>query len=109
MRIAAVQCLIVPDDLDHACDALACRLEWTDREAIDLVLFPEAFILGHSYDPQMIERRAQRNSTTESGKVASEKRGQSNSSCTPDRLLDNVGGCDWRDWRLVELRLHNGR
>ena len=64
MRIAAVQCLTVPDDLDHACDALACRLEWADREAIDLVLFPEAFILGHSYYPQMIERRAQRNSTT---------------------------------------------
>jgi 5-aminopentanamidase len=64
MRIGAVQCLTVPDDLDHACDVLAWRLEWADREAIDLVLFPEAFVLGHSYDPQIIERRAQRNSAT---------------------------------------------
>jgi 5-aminopentanamidase len=63
MRIASVQCLTVPDDLDYACDVLASRLEWADREAIDLVLFPEAFILGHSYDPQTIERRAERVST----------------------------------------------
>jgi 5-aminopentanamidase len=60
MRIASIQCLTVPDDLDYACDALACRLEWADQEAIELVLFPEAYILGHSYDSDTIERRAER-------------------------------------------------
>jgi hypothetical protein len=36
MRIAAVQCLTVPDDLDHACDALACRLEWAGASGATL-------------------------------------------------------------------------
>ena len=60
MRIAAVQCLTVTDDLDHTCDVLARGLDWADQEAIELILFPEAFILGHSYDSDTIERRAER-------------------------------------------------
>ena len=59
MRIAAAQCLAIPDDFERASDVIAERLAWADAEAVDLILFPEAFVLGHSYDPETIRRRAQ--------------------------------------------------
>jgi predicted amidohydrolase len=58
MRIAAVQCSNIPDDAPRVSDAIVQRLRWADEEGIDLVIFPEAFLLGHSYDPEMIRSRA---------------------------------------------------
>ena len=58
MRIAAIQCQAIADDPDRACATIAQRLRWADEEAVDLVLFPEAFLLGHSYDPATIRSRA---------------------------------------------------
>lgn len=34
------------------------RLRWADQEGVDLTVFPEAFLLGHSYDPETIRSRA---------------------------------------------------
>ncbi|KQU62211.1 hypothetical protein ASG67_03585 [Sphingomonas sp. Leaf339] len=34
------------------------RLQWAATEAIDLIVFPEAFLLGHSYDLTTIRLRA---------------------------------------------------
>ena len=58
MRIAAVQCSPISDDAEVICDIVARRLRWADEEAVDLVVFPEAFLLGHSYDPPTIRSRA---------------------------------------------------
>lgn len=65
MRIAAVQPAPVFDDAARACDVVADRLHWPEEWAVDLVLFPEAFLLGHSYGmipddtrPRGVRRRA---------------------------------------------------
>ncbi|SFL24701.1 carbon-nitrogen hydrolase family protein [Methylobacterium pseudosasicola] len=58
IRIATVQCLSIPDNASEACDAIVQRLRWADEEAIDLVVFPEAFLLGHSYSAATIRSRA---------------------------------------------------
>ncbi|WP_254461257.1 carbon-nitrogen hydrolase family protein [Xanthomonas sacchari] len=58
MRIAAIQCAAIDDDLDGACQVIVQRLHWAAAQAIDLLVFPEAFLLGHSYDAQTIRRRA---------------------------------------------------
>lgn len=34
-------------------------MRWATREAIDLIVFPEAFLLGHSYAPAILQARAQ--------------------------------------------------
>ena len=60
MRIAAVQCRSIQDDPDAVGDIVADRLRWADAEAVGLVLFPEAFLLGHSYDVAVIAARAER-------------------------------------------------
>lgn len=36
------------------------RLQWATIEAIDLVIFPEAFLLGHSYEFETIRSRARK-------------------------------------------------
>jgi predicted amidohydrolase len=59
MRIAAVQCRAITDDAASACQAILQRLRWAEREAIDLILFPETFLLGHSYNSEIIRSRAQ--------------------------------------------------
>ena len=64
MRIAAVQCRAIADDADSACQAIVQRLRWASKEGIDLILFPEAFLLGHSYNPETIHSRAQEASGT---------------------------------------------
>lgn len=64
MRIAAIQCPAIADDIRGACDVIAERLYWADEEAIDLVIFPEVFLLGHSYDPEAIRCRAREASGT---------------------------------------------
>lgn len=58
MRIAAVQCPAIADDASSACEAIVQRLRWATTVAIDLLIFPEAFLLGHSYDPETIRSRA---------------------------------------------------
>lgn len=58
MRVAAIQCLTIADDASSACEAIVQRLQWATTEAIDLVIFPEAFLLGHSYDFETIRSRA---------------------------------------------------
>lgn len=58
MRVAAVQSHAIADDLDKVCALIAQRLRWADEESVDLVLFSEAFLLGHSYDPDAIRSRA---------------------------------------------------
>lgn len=58
MRIAAIQCSAIADDAASTCETIARRLRWATDEAIDLVVFPEAYLLGHSYDPEIIRARA---------------------------------------------------
>ena len=60
MRIAAFQRHAIFDNLDHVCDVLERDLRWTASEGIQIALFPEAFLLGHSYDLQVIAARAER-------------------------------------------------
>lgn len=58
MRIAAVQCLSISDNAARVEDAIVQRLRWADEEGVSLTIFPEAFLLGHSYDPETIRSRA---------------------------------------------------
>ncbi|MGJ3628555.1 carbon-nitrogen hydrolase family protein [Sphingomonas sp. MMS24-JH45] len=58
MRIAVVQSFPILDDARRAGDVIEDRLRWADREGVDLTVFPEAFLLGHSYDPETIRSRA---------------------------------------------------
>ena len=58
MRIAVVQCPPVFDDASGAGDVIVDRLRRADAAAVDLVVFPEAFLLGHSYDSVTIRVRA---------------------------------------------------
>lgn len=58
MRIAAVQCRPVFDDAERTCAIIAERLRWADSQGVDLLLFPEAWLLGHSYDAVVIRARA---------------------------------------------------
>lgn len=64
MRIAAVQCPAITDDATGACEAIVRHLSWAATRAVDLIVFPEAFLLGHSYDPETIRRRAHEASST---------------------------------------------
>lgn len=59
MRIAAVQCSPVFDDPERTIAAIVTRLRWAEAEGIDLLLFPEAWLLGHSYDAATIRARAE--------------------------------------------------
>lgn len=58
IRIATVQCPSLPDDASATIDAVVQRLRWADAQAVDVVVFPEAFLLGHSYDAEIIRSRA---------------------------------------------------
>jgi predicted amidohydrolase len=60
VRIAAFQRHAIFDNLDHVCDVLERDLRWAVSKDIQIVLFPEAFLLGHSYDLQVIAARAER-------------------------------------------------
>lgn len=60
MRIAAFQRRATFDDMDHVCDVLQRDLYWAASEGIQIALFQESFLLGHSYDPQVIAARADR-------------------------------------------------
>ncbi|OAN57050.1 carbon-nitrogen hydrolase family protein [Sphingomonas sp. TDK1] len=58
MRIAAVQCPPLFDDAERAIATIVDRLRWAAAEGVGLVLFPEAWLLGHSYDAAVIRARA---------------------------------------------------
>ncbi|BCA53244.1 putative N-carbamoyl-D-amino acid hydrolase [Nitrospira sp. KM1] len=60
MRIAAFQRHAIFDNLDQVCDVLEHDLRWAGDEGIQIALFPETFLLGHSYDPLIIAARAER-------------------------------------------------
>ncbi|SFK11060.1 Predicted amidohydrolase [Sphingomonas sp. NFR04] len=59
MRIAAVQCRPVFDDAERTIAAIVARLRWAEAEGVDLLLFPEAWLLGHAYDAAVIRARAE--------------------------------------------------
>ncbi|MGN7999661.1 carbon-nitrogen hydrolase family protein [Sphingomonas sp. 22176] len=58
MRIAAVQCAPVFDDAEATSAIVIEQLRWADANHVDMVLFPEAWLLGHAYDPGTIHARA---------------------------------------------------
>ncbi len=58
MRIASFQRFPIFDDAERAAQTLLCDLRWADDNNVDLALFPECYLQGHSYDRSIIERRA---------------------------------------------------
>lgn len=58
MRIAAFQRFPIFDDVAAVGDRLFHDLCWADERGVELALFPECHLLGHSYDEAVIERRA---------------------------------------------------
>lgn len=58
MRIAGFQRLAGYDDAATVVDRVLGDVGWADRQGIDLAVFPEAFLHGHSYERPLIERRA---------------------------------------------------
>ena len=58
MRIAAFQRLALFDAVEQAAEVLACDLAWAERQGIDLALFPECYLQGHSYNEAIARRRA---------------------------------------------------
>jgi len=58
MRIAAFQRLALFDSVDKVGKLLARDLAWADAQGIDLALFPECYLQGHSYNEAIARRRA---------------------------------------------------
>lgn len=58
MRIAAFQRFPIFDDIGRAAEVIVRDLAWADDNGVDLALFPECFLQGHSYDGAVVERRA---------------------------------------------------
>lgn len=58
MRIAAFQRLALFDAIDEVGDVLARDLAWADAQGIDLAVFPECYLQGHSYNEAIARRRA---------------------------------------------------
>lgn len=58
MRIAAFQRLALFDAAEQAAEVLARDLAWADAQGIDLALFPECYLQGHSYNEAIARRRA---------------------------------------------------
>ena len=58
MRVAAFQRFAVFDDPEKVGESLLRDLTWADRQGVDIALFPESYLQGHSYDRALIERRA---------------------------------------------------
>jgi len=60
MKIAAFQRYPMFDDPERLCALVARDLLWAEGEGAAIALFPEAFLLGHSYDAAVIAGRAAR-------------------------------------------------
>ncbi|NEI73331.1 carbon-nitrogen hydrolase family protein [Rhizobium lusitanum] len=58
MRIAAFQRLALFDAAEQAAEVLARDLAWAEAQGIDLALFPECYLQGHSYNEAIARRRA---------------------------------------------------
>ena len=58
MRIAAFQRLALFDAVEQAAEVLARDLAWAEAQGIDLALFPECYLQGHSYNEAIARRRA---------------------------------------------------
>lgn len=58
MRVAAFQRFPVFDDPERAAGILLQDLLWADGQGIDLAVFSESCLQGHSYDRDLIESRA---------------------------------------------------
>ena len=58
MRVAAFQLPPVLDDARAATAAIAAGVSWAADQGADLAVFPEAYLHGHSYDPEKIAERA---------------------------------------------------
>ena len=58
MRIAAFQRFPIFDDPARVGESVLRDLTWADLQGVDLALFPESYLQGHSYNRPLIERRA---------------------------------------------------
>ncbi|WP_160007108.1 carbon-nitrogen hydrolase family protein [Rhizobium sp. 18055] len=58
MRIATFQRFPVFDDAKTAAGRILRDLSWADDNNVDLAIFPECYLQGHSYDRSINERRA---------------------------------------------------
>ena len=58
MRIAAFQRMALFDAVDRTTEVLARDLAWAETQGIDLALFPECYLQGHSYNEAIARRRA---------------------------------------------------
>ncbi len=54
MRLAVFQRRPIVGDPAHAAAIIADDLRWAATQRVDLALFPEGFLTGHSYDPATI-------------------------------------------------------
>jgi predicted amidohydrolase len=58
MRVAAFQRFAIFDDPARVGEVVLRDLTWADEQGVDLAVFPESFLQGHSYRRSLIERRA---------------------------------------------------
>ena len=58
MRIAAFQRFPIFDDAEAAAEVILSDLLWADAHGVDLALFSESYLQGHSYRQHRVERRA---------------------------------------------------
>jgi len=58
MRVAAFQRFARFDDAEAVGTSLRRDLVWADAQGVDLAVFPESYLQGHSYDRDAIARRA---------------------------------------------------
>lgn len=58
MRIAAFQRHAIFDDAGKIGAAIASDVAWADDNDVDIAIFPEAYLQGHSYNAETIHRRA---------------------------------------------------
>lgn len=58
MRIAAFQRFPIFDAIEKTSDVLVRDILWADAQGIDLAIFPECFLQGHSYEEAIVRARA---------------------------------------------------
>ena len=58
MRVAAFQRFAIFDDPARVSETVLRDLRWADRHGVDIAIFPECYLQGHSYERSLIERRA---------------------------------------------------